>query len=500
MRVDTSDNVEISTGTGSGTTRFGIASNGDISFYNTGAAAKFFWDASAERLGVGTATPSYSLDVNGTGRFSDTLHLGSGTSNPGKLFISDNSATNYVMRIQGTGTRGYAIEGSSSGAAYNLTLANENVAGGFHFTANGRATFNENGDDWDFRVEGDTNSNALFVRASDNKVGIGTNNPVGTFHISDNNTDRDMDANGGGQLHIDGNGYGFGIALNSSAAQIYTNTASRDIVLGTDETEKLRINNAGTLLLQDSTGSYQHAKIQKGEVVFQSAGDVDLIIAADTDNSDENHNPRIILRQDGTLNELVIGSTGATNTPMTGVVNNGSYIQSRIGGQTLHLGTGTVSAIDIDSNQRVRMPKQPRAWMAKNSAGSQTINVSGSTKISMQTATVQNGMSFSSTNNRLTVPATGNYLITAMTAGSITSENAGDGIYMRVYKNGSAIWSNYQEFINSLGSENGMEWGFTDSYVVPLSANDYLEIWLTDTSSSTNFTCNRARLTVYMLG
>ena len=128
LRVDTSDNVEISTGTGSGTTRFGIASNGDISFYNTGAAAKFFWDASAERLGVGTATPSYSLDVNGTGRFSDTLHLGSGTSNPGKLFISDNSATNYVMRIQGTGTRGYAIEGSSSGAAYNLTLANENVA------------------------------------------------------------------------------------------------------------------------------------------------------------------------------------------------------------------------------------------------------------------------------------------------------------------------------------------------------------------------------------
>ena len=193
-------------------------------------------------------------------------------------------------------------------------------------------------------------------------------------------------------------------------------------------------------------------------------------------------------------------SSGATNTPMTGVVNNGSYIQSRIGGQTLHLGTGTVSAIDIDSNQRVRMPKQPRAWMAKNSAGSQTINVSGATKISTQTATVQNGMSFLVVQTTDLRSATGNYLITAMTAGSITSENAGDGIYMQVYKNGSAIWSNHQEFINSLGSENGMEWGFTDSYVVPLSANDYLEIWLTDTSSSTNFTCNRARLTVYMLG
>jgi len=37
---------------------------GDISFYeDTGTTAKLFWDASAESLGIGTSSPSYTLDV-----------------------------------------------------------------------------------------------------------------------------------------------------------------------------------------------------------------------------------------------------------------------------------------------------------------------------------------------------------------------------------------------------------------------------------------------------
>ena len=48
--------------------RFGIANNGDISFYeDTGATAKLFWDASAESLGIGTTSPTHDLHVSGTG-------------------------------------------------------------------------------------------------------------------------------------------------------------------------------------------------------------------------------------------------------------------------------------------------------------------------------------------------------------------------------------------------------------------------------------------------
>ena len=45
--------------------RFNIANNGNISFYDTSGNAKFFWDASAESLGIGTTSPAQTLDVAG---------------------------------------------------------------------------------------------------------------------------------------------------------------------------------------------------------------------------------------------------------------------------------------------------------------------------------------------------------------------------------------------------------------------------------------------------
>jgi hypothetical protein len=42
--------------------------NGDISFYeDTGTTAKFFWDASAESLGIGTTAPSTDIHIKATG-------------------------------------------------------------------------------------------------------------------------------------------------------------------------------------------------------------------------------------------------------------------------------------------------------------------------------------------------------------------------------------------------------------------------------------------------
>jgi hypothetical protein len=86
------------------------------------------------------------------------------------------STDNAVPRFDGT--TGQILQTSSvviddSG---NLTTAGLNTSGA--------VVFNDAGADVDFRVEGDTDANLLFVDASTDRVGIGTNTPSYTLDIT----------------------------------------------------------------------------------------------------------------------------------------------------------------------------------------------------------------------------------------------------------------------------------------------------------------------------
>jgi hypothetical protein len=57
--------------------RFSVDSNGDISFYeDTGTTARFFWNASTERLGIGTSSPATAFSVVGDITTTGGVYLG----------------------------------------------------------------------------------------------------------------------------------------------------------------------------------------------------------------------------------------------------------------------------------------------------------------------------------------------------------------------------------------------------------------------------------------
>ena len=71
-----------------GANRVEVSGNGDISFYeDTGTTAKFFWDASAESLGIGTSSPNGFLEIDGTTNDSPSMFIShDGNASIGTVF------------------------------------------------------------------------------------------------------------------------------------------------------------------------------------------------------------------------------------------------------------------------------------------------------------------------------------------------------------------------------------------------------------------------------
>jgi hypothetical protein len=146
-----------------------------------------------------------------------------------------------------------ADDGVVSGSAGVKTSADN--SGVLELQSNGTTQFtlgsssvviNEAGADVDFRVEGDTDANLLFVDASTDRIGVGTNAPAEKFEVEFNTNgyilaDNSTDTNTGIKFANTGRTYGIftdGGSGSSNSLRFYDFTANA---------ERLRLDSAGNL-------------------------------------------------------------------------------------------------------------------------------------------------------------------------------------------------------------------------------------------------------------
>ena len=178
------------------TTRMQILSTGDISFYeDTGTTPKFYWDASAESLGIGTSSPS------SVGGFNKFIQI-SGTSASIALTDTDASLINTYeigsagnnFVINADGAERLRIDASGNvGIGTSSPSSLLHVQGGSSSGIIQLGTTGGAGREWKHIVSSSTGyyflqdstagSNRIAVDTSGN-VGIGTTSPAKTLDVA----------------------------------------------------------------------------------------------------------------------------------------------------------------------------------------------------------------------------------------------------------------------------------------------------------------------------
>ena len=195
-----------------------IGASGDISFYeDTGTTPKFFWDASAESLGIGTSSPS---------SFYSGAH---------QLVVGDGSGENGITMYAGDTSASYLLfaDGTSGSSLYAGQVRYNHSTNAMEICTNG-------------------NSSSRMTIDSSGRVGIGTGSPgqalavesssVGVTRVSVTNTGNA--AAGAGVQFVTKNG-----ATQVSNATLRTDNAGNFSIFSgtTSETERMRINSSGNV-------------------------------------------------------------------------------------------------------------------------------------------------------------------------------------------------------------------------------------------------------------
>ena len=166
------------------------------------------------------------------------------------------------------GAQNIVTTGSSTAATFNPTGTTAPVTGVYSPGANrlgittnsvervefgtSEVVFNDDAADYDFRIEGDTNSNLFFADASAEAVGIRTATPVSEFNVSVGN---------GGNITISNTndahsaGLAFGDTTSNSSGRITYDHSTNALAISTNGTGRLFVNSSGSVGVGTSSPS-----------------------------------------------------------------------------------------------------------------------------------------------------------------------------------------------------------------------------------------------------
>ena len=269
--------------------RMRISPDGDISFYeDTGTTAKFFWDSSAESLGIGTTTLTHNLeireDINGTVGARIT-NPNSGSSAYSLLYFGtdDNAVHSGIFQNSSTNT--------NYGGANSLNIWTNSGSYPIAFHTN--------------------NAERMRIDASGN-IGIGTNSPARPLSL----TDTTNDGTGGMIIasylptfeldDISGGGTSF-ILQHDGTSTIFKH----------DTTERMRIDASGNLLVGQTVGNVYNQSSVTGLKLDGANGNIQTARA---------NNASLLLNRYGTDGDIAEFRKDGTTIGSIGTVSSTTYI------------------------------------------------------------------------------------------------------------------------------------------------------------------------------
>ena len=161
----------------------------NMGVFNADGSVDLYYDNSKK-----LATTATGIDVSDAATNEPTIQLKTATAANFMSIARDSSTGHYNFTAEETGSSiQFFTDPDGTGADKRLTIdrygditfyETDGTTASFVYDASAGTTFNEAGNDRDFRVESDGQTHMLFVDASTNRVGINNNAPQAFLHVT----------------------------------------------------------------------------------------------------------------------------------------------------------------------------------------------------------------------------------------------------------------------------------------------------------------------------